>query len=101
MLGGRVMIGNSIAGAELPKGWRIKLSSVVVDQYPWYADPVEDVLAHKALYLLLNYGYQGLVLCLLGEVVYYDNSKLNLTLCHWERSDYVNALLSEWPRAEN
>ena len=95
------MIGDPIASAELPEYWCVELSTIVTDKNPGYAEPTEDVSYHEGLYLLLGYGGQRFSLGPLGEVVYGKNDELDLTLCHWERSDQVDAPLSEYPGAEN
>ena len=58
MLGRRVVIGNPIAGVELPEYLCIELPAVVADQNSGYAKSAEDVFLHKTLHLLLGYGLQ-------------------------------------------
>ena len=75
------MIRDPISSTELPEYRRVKLSTIVTDQNPGYAEPVEDVSYHEGLHLLLGYGGHGLGLSPLGEVVHSDNDELDLTFC--------------------
>ena len=95
------MIGDPIASVELPEYRCVELSTIITDQNSGYAEPAEDVSFREGLYLLLGYGGQGFGLGTLGEVIYGDNNELDLTLCHWEWSDQVDASLSEWLGANN
>ena len=76
MLGRGVVIGNPVAGAELPEYRHIKLSSIVINQDLGDAKPTEDVFHHEPLNHLLGYCSQGLCFYPFSEVVYCGNGDL-------------------------
>ena len=88
-------------GTEFPEHWRIELPTVVTDQRSRNAKSTNDVPEHKIFHLFLGHGRQWLYLGPFGELVHYNNGKLDLTLCHWEWPDQVDAPLSERPWADD
>ena len=81
------MVGNLIAGAELSEYRSVELFAIFANQHSRDAEPTEDVLHHKILYLFLNYGGQRFILYPLGEVVDGDDGEFDLTLSRRERSN--------------
>ena len=93
------MVGDTTAGAKLPEHKCVELATVV--EYPWDAEPAENVLYHEIFYLLFSNGSQLFSFCPLGEVVHGDDGEPDLPLCYGERSYQINSPLNERPWADD
>ena len=91
MLGRGVVIGYPITGSKLSEHWHIELSTVVADQRSGNAESADNVFYHEILHLFLSYGFQGLCLIPFSEVVHCNDGEFDLTLCHRELPDQVDA----------
>ena len=95
------MVCDPIASIEVHEHWCVELSAIIADQDPGNAKPADNVFEHEFLHLSLGYGSQRFRFGPLSEVVHGYDCKFELTPSRGERADQVNALLGEWPRAED